>query len=61
MAALHTGDPVAWKGHYYSRSGENLMALGLDKLDAIRRQGIKDDWSAQIVEGGREGQTPLVE
>ena len=50
IPAAPKGIPIAWKGHYYSRSGENLMALGLDKLDAIRRQGIKDDWSAQIVE-----------
>lgn len=48
-AAPH-GIPVAWKGHYYSRSGENLMALGLDKQDAIRRQGMENDWSAVIVE-----------
>ena len=26
------GIPIAWKGHYYARSGENLMALGLEKL-----------------------------
>ena len=44
------GIPIAWKGHYYSRSGENLMALGLDKLDAIRGQGTETDWSAQIVD-----------
>jgi len=26
------------------------MALGLDKLEAIRRQGIENDWTAEIVE-----------
>ena len=44
------GIPVAWKGHYYARSGENLVALGLDKLDAMRRQGIDADWTAQVVD-----------
>ena len=44
------GIPIAWKGHYYARSGENLMALGLEKLDAIRRQGQDSDWTAQIVD-----------
>lgn len=45
------GIPIAWQGHYYARSGENLMALSLEKLDAIRRQGLEDDWSAVPVEG----------
>ena len=44
------GIPIAWKGHYYARSGENLMALGLEKQDAIRRQGQDSDWTAQIVD-----------
>ena len=43
------GIPIAWNGHYYARSGENLTALGLDKLDAIRRQGLESDWSAEII------------
>ena len=50
IPAAPKGIPVAWKGHYYSRSGENLMALGLDKLDAIRSQGQDLDWTAQIVD-----------
>ena len=45
------GIPIAWKGHYYARTGENLTALGLDKQDAIRRQGLENDWSAVPVEG----------
>lgn len=50
IPAAPKGIPIAWKGHYYSRSGENLMALGLDKLDAIRSQGQGLDWTAQIVD-----------
>lgn len=51
IPAAPKGIPIAWNGHYYARSGENLMALGLEKLDAIRRQGRDDDWSAVPVEG----------
>ena len=41
------GIPIAWKGHYYSRSGESLFPLTLDKLDEIRGQTLLSDWSAQ--------------
>lgn len=51
IPAAPQGAPVAWKGHWYARSGENLVALGVEKLDAIRRQGLSADWSAVIVEG----------
>ena len=49
IPAAPKGIPIAWNGHYYARSGENLVALGLDKLDAIRRQGLENDWSAEVV------------
>ena len=41
--------PIAWKGHYYARSGESLTPLGLDKLDYIRQQNGAFDWTAKIV------------
>jgi len=47
------GIPVAWKGHYYARAGESLTALGLDKLDAIRAQSSRTDWTAKIVPNAR--------
>ena len=50
IPAAPKGIPIAWNGHYYARSGENLVALGLDKLEAIRRQGLENDWSAAIIE-----------
>lgn len=50
IPAAPRGVPIAWKGHYYARSGENLVALGLDKLEEIRRQDLENDWSAVIVE-----------
>ncbi len=45
------GIPMAWKGHYYARDGENLVSLTLDKIDEIRQQTLADDWTAAIVPG----------
>lgn len=51
IPAAPFGMPIAWKGHYYARSGESLTHLGLDKLDDIRKQVGSADWSAQVVPG----------
>lgn len=50
IPAAPQGMPIAWKGHWYARAGENLTPLSLDKLDAIRGQDQLLDWTAQIVE-----------
>ena len=49
IPAAPLGIPIAWKGHYYSRSGESLDSLGLTKLDEIRSQTQQLDWSAGVV------------
>lgn len=54
IPAAPQGMPVPWKRHYFARAGENLVALGLEKLDAIRSQGLTLDWTAQTVEGVTE-------
>jgi len=51
IPAAPRGMPIAWKGHYYARSGESLGSLGLDKQDEIRQQTLASDWSAQVVPG----------
>lgn len=43
------GIPIAWKGHYFARAGESRTSLGLDKLDDIRQQTLRSDWTAQVV------------
>jgi len=43
------GIPIAWKGHYYARSGESLDSLHLSKLDEIRAQTLATDWTAVVV------------
>ena len=49
IPAAPRGIPIAWKGHYYARSGESKVALSLDKLEEIRSEGRLEDWTAQIV------------
>jgi len=49
IAPAPRGMPVAWKGHYYGRAGESLVALGPDKFETIRRQSAILDWTAQTV------------
>lgn len=51
IPAAPTGLPVSWQGYWHSRSGESLVALTADKLDAIRRETDISDWSAAIVPG----------
>ncbi len=53
IPAAPKGIPISWKGHYYARAGESLMALSIDKQDAIRAQSLASDWSAGIVPDAR--------
>ncbi|MFZ2217927.1 MAG: ATP-binding protein [Rhodoferax sp.] len=48
IPAAAAGMPVAWKGHYYGRSGSSLGALPLNKLDSLRAQSSLQDWSAVL-------------
>jgi len=43
------GMPVSWKGHLYGRNGESLVALSIEKIERIRRQATREDWSAELV------------
>lgn len=45
------GMPTAWKGHYYGRDGESLGPLNMNEIEEIRKQAIREDWSARICEG----------
>lgn len=44
------GMPISWKGHFYSRVGESLEPLTLEKQDAIRQESSALDWTGQILE-----------
>ncbi|MDD3266186.1 MAG: putative DNA binding domain-containing protein [Burkholderiales bacterium] len=44
------GLPIAWKGHYYGRDGEELQPLNLEEIDRIRRKSTFIDWSSGICE-----------
>ncbi|MCW2119975.1 ATP-binding protein [Flavobacterium sp. 7A] len=49
IPAAPKGIPVAFDGHYYAREGEELAPLNIEKIERIRAQSIKEDWSAVIV------------
>lgn len=49
IPAAPRGIPIAWKGHFYGRCGESLVALDINKYDEIRRQTTVQDWSATII------------
>ena len=49
VSAARRGIPISWKGHFYARRGESLVALDIAKYEEIRRQTVDEDWSKQIV------------
>ena len=51
IPAAPAGMPIASNGHYFGRANQSLGALSVDKLDEIRNQTRKIDWSAQLVLG----------
>lgn len=50
IPAAPRGIPIAWKGHYYGRDGEELNALNLEEVERIREQARGEDWSAAIID-----------
>lgn len=50
IPAAPKGLPIAWKGHYYGRDGEQLHALNTEEYERIRTQISSEDWSATIIE-----------
>ena len=49
IAAAPQGIPIAYKGHYYGRDGESLVALNIQKIERIRAQRVNKDWSACVI------------
>lgn len=49
IPAAPKGIPIAFDGHYYARDGEELVPLNIEKIERIRAQATKEDWSAAIV------------
>jgi len=54
IPAAVTAMPTAWKGHWYGRDGESLVALSQEELERLRGQA-QYDWSAQIIDGSSIG------
>lgn len=51
IPAAPKGIPISYKGHYYGRDGESLVALNINELETIRSQVKQFDWSAQLAKG----------
>ena len=52
IPAAPLGLPIAYKGHYYGRDGESLVALNLHEIELIRSQAnARADWSAEVIAG----------
>jgi len=51
IPAAPLGMPVAFKGHYYGRDGEELGPLNIGEIEHIRQQTTMKDWSAEICVG----------
>lgn len=49
IPAAPKGIPTSYKGHFYGRDGESLVALSLHELEIIRNESVQTDWSAQVV------------
>ena len=50
IPAAPLGLPIAYKGHYYGRDGESLVALNLHEIELIRSQAnARADWSAEVI------------
>ncbi len=51
IPAAPRGIPIAWKGHYFARDNEELKPLNIEKIERIRAQANKYDWSAALCDG----------
>ena len=49
IPAASKGYPVSWKGHWYGRDGEALVALHDFEYERIKKQLDTEDWSASTV------------
>jgi ATP-dependent DNA helicase RecG len=50
IPAAVTCIPTAWKGHWYGRDGESLVALSTEELERLRGES-RSDWSSRVIEG----------
>ena len=50
IPAAPQGIPINFKGIYYGRDNESTSPLGIEKLERIRKQVIRYDWSSHVIE-----------
>jgi len=49
VPAAPLGMPIAFEGHYYARNHEELVPLNIEKIERIRIQEPRRDWSKTII------------
>ena len=59
IPAAPQGIPIAYKGHYYGRDGESLVALNLQEIEKIRAQRIVDCFEKRPAKSGLTGSEVL--
>ena len=51
IPAAPMGMPIAYKGHYYGRDGESLVALNIREIEQIRAQRAENCFELQVAKG----------
>ena len=59
IPAAPQGIPIAYKGHYYGRDGESLVALNLQEIEKIRAQRVVDCFEKRPAKSGLTGSEVL--
>ena len=59
IPAAPQGIPIAYKGHYYGRDGESLVALNLQEIEKIRAQRVVDCFEKRHAKSGLTGSEVL--
>ena len=59
IPAAPQGIPIAYKGHYYGRDGESLVALNLQEIEKIRAQRVLDCFEKRPAKSGLTGSEVL--
>ena len=59
IPAAPQGIPIAYKGHYYGRDGESLVALNLQEIEMIRAQRVLDCFEKRPAKRGLTGSEVL--
>ena len=55
IPAAPMGIPIAYKGHYYGRDGESLVALNIQEIEHIRAQHVDNCFETEVAKTNLSG------